>query len=234
MLVVVGSRHDPGAHEIVKQWGNSGAALLSCEDLSSPGWRYCPTDRRASRAVISERVVPDKDIRGVLVRRPQVVQQELACIAAADREFVAAEMTAFLLAWLSHLACPVLNRPRGTSLCGPDWRPEQWTHAAAMIGIPVEPVQRQVPPPAKINDPALDDRTRVEAVIVGERCLGDVSADQAADARKLAVAVGVGLLTVWFAVRSGESRFVAASAMPSLADAHVAEAVREHLLSAAA
>jgi hypothetical protein len=164
VLVVVGSRHDPGAREIVKQWENSGAALLSCEDLSSPGWRYCPTDRRASRAVIGKRVVPDKDIRGVLVRRPQVVQQELPYIAAADREFVAAEMTAFLLAWLSHLPCPVLNRPRGTSLCGPNWRPEQWTHAAAMIGIPVEPVRRQIPAPANINDHALNDRTKVEAV----------------------------------------------------------------------
>jgi hypothetical protein len=234
VLVVVGSRHDPGARKIVKQWESSGAALLTCEDLSSPGWRYYPTDRRASRAVIGERVVSDEDIRGVLVRRPQVLHQELPYIAAADGEFVAAEMTAFLLAWLSHLPCPVLNRPRGTSLCGPDWRPAQWTHAAAVLGIPVEPARRQIPAPANINDHALNDRTKVEAVIVGERCLGDVSADQAAGARKLAVAAGVGLLTVWFAVRDGESRFIAASAMSSLADAHVAEAVREHLLSAAA
>ncbi len=233
MLVVVGSRHDPGAREIVKQWENAGAALLSCEDLSSPGWRYCPTDRRASRAVIGARVVPDTDIRGVLVRRPQILQQELPYIAAADREFVATEMTAFLLAWLSHLPCRVLNRPRGTSLCGPDWRPEQWTHAASMIGIPVEPVQRHVPAAAaNINDPALNEGDQVEAVVVGGRCLGDVSMDQAAAARKLAVATGVDLLTVRFAVRDGESRFVTASAMSSLADAHVAEAVREYLSSA--
>ncbi len=160
--------------------------------------------------------------------------QELSYITAADREFAASEMTAFLLAWLSRLPCPILNRPSGTSLCGPNWRTEQWTHAAAKIGIPVEPVQRQIPACAIINDRALDFGTRVDAVVVGERCLGEVSADQAIAARRLAIAAGVGLLTVRFTVRDGESRFVEASAMPSLADPRVAEAVRDHLLTSAA
>jgi hypothetical protein len=71
----------------------------------------------------------------------------------------------------------------------------------------------------------------VQAVIVGDRCLGEIAADQAEGARKLAAAAGVGLLEVWFAPGRRTNRFVAASAMPSLADARVAEAVREYLLS---
>lgn len=233
MLVVVGSRHDPGAFEIVKRWERWGAALLSCEDLSAPGWRYNPADRRASRAVVDGRIVREGDIRGVLVRRPQVLQQELAHIATADREFVAAEMGAFLFAWLSHLRCRVLNRPRGTSLCGPNWRSQQWTQAAARVGLEVEPIRRQVPArtTTNIGSSSQDGRKPVQAVIVGERCLGEISAAQAAGARKLVAAAGVGLLAVWFAPGSRTSRFVAASTMPSLADACVTEAVREHLLS---
>jgi hypothetical protein len=233
VLVVVGSRHDLGALELVKRWERWGAALLSCEDLSAPGWRYSPADRRASRAVIDGRIVREGDIRGVLVRRPHVLQQELAHIATADREFVAAEMSAFLFAWLSHLRCRVLNRPRGTSLCGPNWRPQQWIQAAARVGLEVEPIRQQVPARAKANVRNISRASRnpVQAVIVGERCLGEIRADQADGARKLAAAAGVGLLAVWFAPGNRTSRFVAASAMPSLAGVGVAEAVREHLLS---
>jgi hypothetical protein len=231
VLVVVGSRHDPGACEIVKQWEHLGAALLSCEDLSAPGWRYSPTERRVSRAVIDRRVVRESDIRGVLVRRPQVLPQELTHIAAEDRDFVAAEMGAFLYAWLSQLPCRVLNRPHGTSLCGPNWRPQQWTHAAAGAGLAVDPFRLDVPARMKAGTASQDARHSVQAVVVGERCVGDIRTEHATGARKLAAAAGVGLLAVWFSAGTRASRFVAASPMPGLADIHVSEAVREYLLS---
>ncbi len=56
--------------------------------------------------------------------------------------YVSAEMTAFLLSWLSGLDCPILNRPTPNCLSGPGWRQEQWIHLAARLGIPVDPVQR--------------------------------------------------------------------------------------------
>jgi len=233
VLVVVGSRHDPDACEIVQQWEHWGAALLSCEDLSASGWRYSPSDRAASRAVVSGQVIPDTAIRGVLVRRPWVLQQELTHIAPADREFVAAEMSAFLLAWLSQLPCRVLNRPRGTSLCGPNWQPQQWAHMAANVGFQVEPIRWQVPAGARAKgeETSYLAPQSVEAVVVGDRCLGDVSDDQATHATKLAAAAGVSLLAVCFAHANGRSRFVAANAMPNLKDPRVADAVREYLLA---
>jgi len=233
VLVVVGSRHDPGACEIVQQWERWGAALLSCEDLSAFGWRYSPSDRAASRAVVSGQIVPDIAIRGVLVRRRWVLQQELTHIAPADREFVAAEMSAVLLAWLSQLPCRVLNRPRGTSLCGPNWRPQQWAHMAANVGFQVEPIRWQVPGRAKAKGEEISYRApqSVEAGVVGDRCLGDVNDDQAANAMKLAAAAGVALLAVWFGHANGRSRFVAANAMPDLKNSRVADAVREYLLA---
>lgn len=217
MLVVVGSRHDPGACEIVRQWQPFGAALLACEDLSVSGWRFSPGERGSSQAVIGGHLVRESEIRGVLVRRPQVLQQELPHIAAADREFVAAEMTAFLFAWLSQLSCRVLNGPRGLSLCGPHWRPQQWHQAAAKLGLETVPEESRTAPEDSV-------------VIVGGRCLGAATAAQAAGAKKLAIAAGVSLLSVWFA--PGTSRFLAASTMPSLSDRRVADAVREHLLAA--
>src|SRR5262249_10347233 len=153
----------------------------------------------------------------------------LVHVAPEDRAFVAAEMSAFLFAWLSQLECRVLNRPRGISLCGPNWQPLQWTLAAARAGLAVAPVRRNVPDRSRAARG--EQRAHVEALVVGERCIGAIGADQQAGALRLAAAAGTGLLALWFAPRT--KRFVAASAMPSLAGADMAETVRAYLVGGA-
>ena len=235
MLVIVGSRHDPAARDLVARWTGHGAALLTCEDLSAPGWRHLPFDRGASWAVVSGQVVREGEIRGVLVRRPWIIEQELTHIDGPDREYVAAEMNAFLLSWLAGLPCHVLNRPSGISLCGPNWRPLQWASAAARAGIAVEAGRWRVPAPrsraaGKVPAPA---DPAIEVTVVGERCLGAPSHAFAAGARRLAAIARVDLLAVRFGPGAEAPRFVSASAMPSLKTAEVAEAVCDHLRVAA-
>ena len=75
-------------------------------------------------------------ITGVCSLMPCVLDSDLPSIRAEDRTYVAAEMTAFLCAWLSSLACPVFNRPTPCCLCGPPWGPERWLHAAVRAGLP--------------------------------------------------------------------------------------------------
>jgi hypothetical protein len=231
MLVVVGSRHDPGAGAIVREWERWDAALLSCEDLSAPGWRLYSDEHEESRAVVGGKIVRERDIRGVLVRRPCVLQQELNYIAPADREFVAAEMNAFLVAWLTRLECRVLNRPRGTALCGPGWRPQQWALAAARIGMQPASIQWKTPPRSKPARGRDSVPAPLEIVVVGDRCFGNASEGEATDARRLAAAAGVGLLGVWLAPAKRGSRFIAATPLPGLSNAGVADAICEYLLS---
>ena len=104
---------------------------------------------------------------------------------------------------------------------------------AGNVGCQVEPTRLQIPARAKAEgeETSYPAPQSVEAVVVGDRCLGDVSDDQAADAMKLAAAAGVALLAVWFVHANGRSRFVAANAMPDLKDSRVADAVREYLLA---
>ena len=104
---------------------------------------------------------------------------------------------------------------------------------AANVGFQVEPIRWQVPAGARAKGEETSHLAlqSVEAVVVGDRCLGDVSEDQAANATKLAAAAGVALLAVWFAHANGRSRFVAANAMPNLKDSRIADAVREYLLA---
>ena len=87
--------------------------------------------------MINGRVVNTDEIEGVVTRLPYVQEDELRVISAEDRPFVASEIHAFLVSWLSSLRCPVLNAPTPACLCGPNWRLEEWLHAAAMLGIPV-------------------------------------------------------------------------------------------------
>src|SRR5215469_1265296 len=109
MIVVVGSRFDSVTRDLVERWPGGQAHLLTADDLTSAGWRWWDEARSDGVAVVAGRRVRVQSIRGVLTRRPTVLPQELVAIAEADRDYVASETTAFLVAWLSSLSCPVLN-----------------------------------------------------------------------------------------------------------------------------
>jgi hypothetical protein len=231
VIVVVGSRHDQAAREIVAHWELQGAALLTCEDLSTAGWRHRLFDPSESRIVVGGRVVRESDICGVLVRRPWILERELVNIAAVDREYLAAEMNAFLLSWLSHLSCRVLNRPAGTCLCGPNWRPQQWAQAASSAGIQVEPRRWRVPAVRnrKPKFPEIRPEPLVEVTVFGDRCFGNADKACFAGAKRLAEIAGTDLLGIRFSAGERGLHFLSANTMPALADTGLAQAVCEYL-----
>ena len=229
MIVVVGSRHDRSAVDLVSGWARYKAALLTCEDLSTPGWELRLPDRSGSRAVVSGQIVHEDDFRGVLIRRPCILDTELRHIGASDREFVTAEMNAFLLAWLAGLRCRVLNRPSGTSLCGPGWRPMQWTQAAAAAGLEVAPSTQNVPARRKRTSPRAEAPPPIEVTIVGSLSFGAPNDNYADAALRLSAYVHIPLLAVRFAGGGSTPVFSAATAMPSLRDPAVAQATCEYL-----
>lgn len=225
MIVVVASAYDVRALRIVAHWGSQCAAILSAEDLCMPGWILKAPLGPPIAAVVSGRTIPTNQIRGILTLRPCIFPEELQNIQAAHRKYVAAELNAFLLAWLSVQSCPVLNRPTPCCLGGPNWRPEQWTQAAARLGIPAE-TRRHVP-----NENAVPNAGEVlEVIAVGERCFGCDDSILRDRTLKLAQAAGVDLLSVRFS--ADRSRFLSASIWPSFTDPAVLEAVRNRLESA--
>jgi hypothetical protein len=166
------------------------------------------------------------EISGVLTRMPCVYEQELAQIVAADRSYVACEMTAFLHAWLSGLHCPVINRSTPSCLAGPNWRTEQWVQLATGIGIPVRPYQRKTTGSPDSNVP---DGRGVEVIVVGNQTFGDVDAELSAWARQLARAAGVDLLAVLFSGAKRGSKFLNASLWPNIESDAVADAILDRL-----
>src|SRR5262249_25802902 len=157
-----------------------GAALLTCEDLCAAGWRYTPGEPERSTAVVSGQIVPVAEIAGVLTLRPAVVPDEFTSIAPADRQYVAGEINAFLVAWLAGLGCPVLNPRSPNCLSGPGWRAEQWTFTAAQCGIPVIPRARHIPPR---EAPAAGAAACAAVTVVGDAVIGAANETLAAHAR---------------------------------------------------
>jgi hypothetical protein len=135
VIAIVASRLDSEARSLAAAWRPEGAAVLSAEDLVSSGWKLRVGDPHGGTAVVSGHPTAVATIRGVLVRRPAVMPEELKQIAREDRAYVAAETNAFLVAWLSALPCPVFNRPSANSLCGPAWDRLHWEVACARHGV---------------------------------------------------------------------------------------------------
>lgn len=239
MLVVLASRADTSARALCERAPPGTVRVLAWRDLSTPGWRYYgdPADG-ADTAVVGGDSIPTAAISGVVTRCPSVPPYELGHIVPSDRAYVAAEMTATLLAWLSRLRCPVINPATGMSLCGPRWHPERWVLLAASIGLPVVPLARRAVPglapscPEPGPPPGFDRQT---VTVVGRRAIAParhgqkLPAEQARAALALARAAGLTLVQVHFAVRGAEHRFLAADLNADVAAPPVADALLEHV-----
>jgi hypothetical protein len=219
MLVVVCSSRDRSARDLCRRWRAHDARLLTARDLSLPGWRHRLDDSAASCAVISGRSVPARSITGVLNRLPSVDESELPHIVSHDRAYVAAEMNAFLLAWMSSLSCPIVNRPTPNCLVGPNWRIEQWTAAAASLRIPVHPWHHSS---ARNAVPAPHPAVGAEVIVAGSRAFGPPELARAAT--DLARLAGVALVAVQFSRATSDAAFVGVNLLPPLSSPLVANA----------
>ena len=143
---------------------------MTPSDLSRRGWVLGNGSCDLAQCVVDGQIRSCRDISGVLVRATHVAPEDLGHIVEPERRYVATEMTAFLIHWLTQLTCPVLNRPGAACLGGPGWHPEHWAVMAARVGLDAWPVQRQVGfEPAETV--TTSERTRA-VTIVGERAFG--------------------------------------------------------------
>jgi hypothetical protein len=231
MLIIVAATDDFDAWELAQSWSHVHAACLTPSDLSAPGWRFLAGDPAAGQAVVSGRIVSQGSITGVLTRLPWVSPDHLPWIAKEDRVYAAAEMSAFLLAWLSALSCPVVNRPSFEGLGGAIWRRERWTAVAARIGIPVTPVTLCSTPEAPFTPPApLPASTR--ATVVGGRVVEGVSSTLAGWTLSLADAAQLPLLVGEFTGVPDDPLLCGVHLLADVANPDVADAILSYLVDA--
>jgi hypothetical protein len=225
--VIVASAADEIARSLPERLSRPEVVVITPGDFSQPGWCYRPGFGR-SIMVANGTVLVSTQVGAVITRLPSVSLAELPHIVAGDRPYVSAEVSAFLVAWLTELACPVANRPSPSCLCGPFWRHERWVFEAARAGLAVEPARRTVnaegshpPPPSCLSC--------VSVTVVGQQCFGYADEWLREQALRLARATSVETLTVHFGDSGKGLRFLTASPWPCLEDDEVAIALLDHL-----
>jgi hypothetical protein len=228
MIVIVANRWDETPKAVASRWAVRDVEIMMPQDLSVAGWRQGSDSLDGDAAIVAGKLTPQKEITGVLTRLPCVFEEELVEITPDDRRYVAAEMTAFLLFWLSRLKCPVLNRPTPTCLSGPHWRREKWIHVAARAGIPVQPVHRHAAPTGSSPQEKILSTT-CTVTVIGNRTFGEVEPLLHQQALCLAKSAGVELLSINLSGPERGARFVNADIFPDLSEERLAAAVLEHL-----
>jgi len=222
MLVILAHPRDAAARAMTARFQAQPVCLMTPRDLSHTGWRHHVGTRGEDWCVVSGRCLRTSTLRGVITRLPCIAPADLTHIADRDREYVAAEMTAFLASWLTRLQCPVLNRPDATSLMGPNRGRERWLLLAARAGL--RPAQRRCTAPG--HPAALAAAT---VTVIGDRWIGAVAPELGAQAVRLAERAGVELLTVQFDKPEGDAAFVCAELTIDIASDAVARALLERM-----
>jgi hypothetical protein len=224
VIAVLASADDVDAKALVARWAGADARLFTPADLCHRGWVHRP-GFGCGLAVVDGEPVPVRDLSALVTRLFFVTERDVVSIVPADRPYVAAEMTAFLLAWLSGLPCPVVNRPSPLGLAGPNLRPESWMALASRAGIPVRPVRRD----RHGYDIPEASGTRDEVTVVGTRALGGTSARVRKRAVRLARRAGAEMMVAGFDAAEPDEPLLDAHTWPDLARPDVADALLELL-----
>jgi hypothetical protein len=213
MLLVLGSALDDEPSLLATRWRQASrdVAVVTPVDLSRPGWRLRSGRPAESAAALTEGVLAGPDIEGIVAALAIVSPYELAHIADGDRDYVAQEMSAFLLAWLTELECPVIDRPTALSLAGCGRSPYEWAAIAHREGIGADPQWSG----GTIGVTVVDGRATGHG---RDSPLAAAAASIAAAARRL-------LVTLRFAEGAASPTVVGADPRPEVGDAATADAL---------
>ena len=221
MILVVAGWYDTPARRYAVERRAHGVRLVTPADLSRRQWSL---DLPPGRSIVALDDGPPEQPSAVLVRLDYIRDSDLPHLAQPDRGYAAAEMTAFLTAWLYALTVPVVNPPSTVCLSGPGWAWEQWEHAAATMGIPVQPASA-----SNNGDPPATPAIGQLVTVAGDRIVGASDPYTALLARRLARAAGLQLISLTFTTDGIPPRLVAATPWPNLTDPDIAEAVDDLL-----
>ena len=213
MLLVLGSALDDAPALLARRWQRAGrdVAVITPADLSRPGWRLRCGRPAESTAALAGCVLAGPDIEGIVSALAVVSPYELAHIADGDRDYVAQEMSAFLLAWMTELACPVIDRPTALSLAGCGRSRHEWAAIAHREGIRA--------------DPLWSGETIGVTVVDGRATGHSHDSPLGAAAVTIAVAAGRSLVTLRFAEGAASPTVVGAHARPEVGDDGAADAL---------
>jgi hypothetical protein len=212
------ARTDDPAFRTLQQQDPHRVVHASIADLSCAGWQYASGCPEEASAYAGGRVVRAEEIAAVICRIPAVAPTDLPHLHRDDRAYVAAEMNAFLRAWLAQFTGVRFNEPTWVSLAGPSWHQLTWARLMAEMGVPMVTLSQSM----DLTRPRHE--TATGTVICGE-VYGFTDPALADMSLRIARATRGKLLSVTFA-RYGEWKFHSAHPCPVLDSASAAALLR--------
>ena len=171
MILVLSNLADEAAAGFVRRFPAGAACLVTASDFhQSVRAAVSVSDFSASEITLGGTPLTAGQIRGVVATIPWFLPQEFYYIEPADRDYVCAEMSAFLIYFLSGLACKKLNPPSPRRLTGLGLHRLEWLRVAARCGVPVWPVRTKNGVPLPPGDS--QELQPVRSTIVGGDVVG--------------------------------------------------------------
>jgi hypothetical protein len=197
-----------------------GAVLVVPGDLSRRGWTYVP-DPTGRTGAAGDATFGADQLVAVVTRLTVVLPDHLPHVAAKHRDYVAAEQTAFLRAWLAGLTCRVVNPPTSTCLFGPLLTPHEWVRVCGRLAVPARPARSDVPAEGPPHRPVAGPRVSVWC----DHAVPDGPCSPALLTRavRLASALRVSWLGVTFAGTEPHAEVALVDSFPDVADPVFAE-----------
>jgi len=218
-VLVLATPDDDPARMLVDRLGEAAVAVAP-QDLSRPGWTYARNLSLRTGVTHAGRFRAD-DLTAVISLISAIQPLHLSHVRPADRDYVAAEMTAFLRAWLTGLPCPVVNPPTATCLSGPGLTAHQWVAMCTRLSIPARPAQLTVP--AAPGDRPTASACRVTVCRGTATAAGLCSEVLLEHGRRLATKVGAEWLAVTFDGGHDQAAVCQVETWPDLADSSLRE-----------
>lgn len=230
MILVLSNLADEAAAGFVRRFPAGAACLVTASDFhQSVRAAVSVSDFSASEITLGGTPLTAGQIRGVVATIPWFLPQEFYYIEPADRDYVCAEMSAFLIYFLSGLACKKLNPPSPRRLTGLGLHRLEWLRVAARCGVPVWPVRTKNGVPLPPGDS--QELQPVRSTIVGGDVVGAGGPDQINDyMRALSRAFAMPYLSGHFVSRNGRDFFlVELESVPDLSRPENCEAMVRYL-----
>jgi hypothetical protein len=115
---VVAAAGDPAAGRLLEQWPPGVARAMTPATIAACAWQWSLGADGTVAWQVRDALGAPPGVRGIVNLLEQVRPCDLPQFQPAERSYVAAELTAFLHAWLHTLDCRKLNPPSLSTLNG--------------------------------------------------------------------------------------------------------------------
>lgn len=226
MILVISNIANEAAPELIKSFPAGAASLITGSEFErSFKAGITVNDFPSSSLTLRGNTIKTDDISGVLTTVPGFLPVEFYQVTPADREYICAEINAFLLYFLSALPCKKMNPPNRKSLSGIGIEKLEWIKLADRLKIPLAPFT--VKNGKYELQPLIKERKVFPCTLIGNRIMEEETAESVQHSvRKLAERLSLSYISCYFSMENHDNfQLVDINSIPDISKPHYRKAI---------